>query len=70
MTHWLRSRAAAAHLNVSVSTLYRWALTHGMPCHPVGGINQYDRDEIDKWVRGHRRRQILTRHKFGDRRCG
>ncbi len=48
---WLSRTEAAAHLGITVSTLYRWeTLRIGPPFAVIGGRKRYRLDAIKAWL--------------------
>jgi len=48
---WLRTRQAAAHLNIGYRTLEKLRSTDGgPPCRKIAGTVLYSMDELDRWA--------------------
>ena len=43
---------AAAYLGLSVKTIYKWAERRSMPAYKVGRVWRFDREELDRFVKG------------------
>lgn len=52
---------AAEYAGISIRTLHKWKLD-GLPFSAVGGTVRIHRDDLDKYIRGHRARTIARRH--------
>ena len=52
----------ADHLRVSKQTVYKWTNHLAMPVSRIGGVNRYDRSEVDVWAKRHEQRKTLNRH--------
>lgn len=47
---WLDVEGIAAHLKVSVPTIYRWIESQKIPCHRLGKLWRFKASEVDKWL--------------------
>ena len=47
---YLTIRDLSEHLQVSVSTIYKWTSKNQIPFFKLGGSLRFKKDEIDKWV--------------------
>jgi len=45
---WLRTNEVANYLNISKSRVYKFKAEGLISCRKIGGINYYDRREIDQ----------------------
>ena len=52
MATWLDFKELTAYLKMPRSTLYRLVQHHELPGHKIGRSWRFDRDEIDKWIKG------------------
>jgi excisionase family DNA binding protein len=52
MTEWLDFKRLTVYLKLPKSTLYRLVQQGQLPGHKVGRSWRFDRDEIDKWIKG------------------
>ena len=56
----LRAKQAAAYLNMSVDTLYKYANDGRLPGFQLnGGHWRFRRDELDEWMRRSSRRGVV-----------
>ena len=62
---WLRVPAAAAHAHVSQRTIRDW-VAGGLTSYKVCGVVLIDSEELDDFIRGHRRRRFVRRHVVGN----
>ncbi len=47
---WLTPEEAAAHLKISIKTLYEWSRDQGCPFHAYSQrLRRYERGELDAW---------------------
>lgn len=49
---WLKTRQAAAHLEVSLSTLRRWMVQTSIPFSRIGRVVRFDANALDRWTKG------------------
>jgi excisionase family DNA binding protein len=55
MAVWLNFKELTAYLKMPRSTLYRLVQKKQLPGHKVGKVWRFDRDEIDRWIKGDQR---------------
>jgi excisionase family DNA binding protein len=48
---WLSVDEIAAYLGIKRDTIYKWIEFKDMPCHKVGRLWKFRKEEIDDWVR-------------------
>ncbi|NWJ47100.1 MAG: helix-turn-helix domain-containing protein [Chloroflexi bacterium] len=48
---WLSVDDIAAYLGVKRDTVYKWIELKSMPCHKVGRLWKFKKEEVDGWVR-------------------
>lgn len=48
---WLSVDEIAAHLGIKRETVYTWINKKDMPCHKVGRLWKFNKDEVNEWVR-------------------
>ncbi|MBU0679705.1 MAG: helix-turn-helix domain-containing protein [Verrucomicrobia bacterium] len=48
---WLSVDEIAAHLVIKRETVYTWINKKKMPCHKVGRLWKFSKDEVNDWVR-------------------
>jgi excisionase family DNA binding protein len=58
MAIWLDFKELTSYLKMPRSTLYRLVQSKQLPGHKVGRSWRFDRDEIDRWIKGDGRTQI------------
>ena len=49
---WYSVSEIAAHLGISIDTVYRWIDHKGLPAHRIGRLWKCKLAEVDAWVRG------------------
>jgi excisionase family DNA binding protein len=47
---WLSVDEIATHLGIKRDTVYRWIDKHAMPCHRMGRLWKFKKDQVDAWV--------------------
>ena len=47
---WISVDQVAAHLGVSVDSVYRWISGRALPAHRVGRVWRFKISEVDQWV--------------------
>lgn len=47
---WVTPRQAAAHLEVSLSTLRRWMRDTSIPFSRIGRVVRFDVNALDRWT--------------------
>ena len=47
---WLSVDEIANYLGIKRDTVYKWIAEKRMPCHRVGRLWKFRKDEIDVWV--------------------
>ena len=57
MAEWLDFKLLTAYLKMPKSTLYKLVQQKELPGHKVGRSWRFDREEIDKWIKGGRSQQ-------------
>lgn len=55
MKHYLDIAALAERLRIKRSTIYAWAEQGSIPHLKLGRLIRFDPDEIEAWLRAHRR---------------
>lgn len=55
MAVWLNFQELIAYLKMPRSTLYRLVQNKQLPGHKIGKVWRFDRDEIDRWIKGDQR---------------
>lgn len=55
MAVWLDFKELSAYLKMPKSTLYRLVQKKQLPGHKIGRGWRFDRDEIDRWIKGDKR---------------
>jgi len=58
MAIWLDFKELTSYLKMPRSTLYRLVQNKQLPGHKVGRSWRFDREEIDRWIKGDGRIQI------------
>lgn len=58
MAIWLDFKELTSYLKMPRSTLYRLVQSKQLPGHKVGRSWRFDREEIDRWIKGDGRTQI------------
>jgi excisionase family DNA binding protein len=58
MAIWLDFKELTSYLKMPRSTLYRLVQNKQLPGHKVGRSWRFDREEIDRWIKGDGRTQI------------
>jgi excisionase family DNA binding protein len=58
MAIWLNFQELTSYLKMPRSTLYRLVQSKQLPGHKVGRSWRFDREEIDRWIKGDGRTQI------------
>jgi len=48
---WLSIKDISKHLGVSSDTVYKWIDKNGMPCHRMGKLWKFQKNEVDAWVK-------------------
>ena len=48
---WYSVNEIAAHLGISIDTVYRWIEHKGLPAHRIGRLWKCKLAEVDAWVR-------------------
>ncbi len=46
----LRAKELAEYLHLSLSTIYSWAKTAGLPCKKIRGCLLFDLDAVMNWI--------------------
>ncbi len=46
----LRAKELAEYLHLSLSTVYSWAKTAGLPCKKIRGCLLFDLDAVMNWI--------------------
>jgi excisionase family DNA binding protein len=52
MATWLDFKELTSYLKMPRSTLYRLVQRNELPGHKLGRSWRFDRDEIDRWIKG------------------
>lgn len=47
---WYSVKQMAIYLGISKETMYRMVKKKEIPCHQIGKLWRFNREEIDKWV--------------------
>jgi len=58
MAIWLDFKELTSYLKMPRSTLYRLVQNNQLPGHKVGRSWRFDREEIDRWIKGDGRTQM------------
>jgi excisionase family DNA binding protein len=51
---WLSVDEIAGYLGIKRDTVYKWITEKHMPCHRVGRLWKFRKEEIDEWVKSGR----------------
>lgn len=51
-TKWMTAEETAEYLGLSTKGIYNRASANKIPFHRIDGRMRFDRDELDRWVRG------------------
>jgi excisionase family DNA binding protein len=56
------------HLSISKNTIYSWVNQRRIPYHKVGSLLRFDINEIDEWLKEHKKETNLKWEVLNDKR--
>lgn len=60
-TRWLSVQDVSDYLGISIVTTYRLLLKKSIPCYRIGKLWRFSADDIDKWVRSGKSKNVSTK---------
>jgi len=57
---WLSVDEIADYLGIKRDTVYKWISERKMPGHKIGRLWKFNKEEVNKWVRGEANEDITS----------
>jgi len=64
---WLSVDEIATYLGIKRDTVYKWISERQMPCHKIGRLWKFNKEEVDEWVRGGGAAENTTERRGADK---
>lgn len=58
MTNLLNIEQAAAILNISVSTLYKWVEQYKITSYKINGNVRFKQEHLENWIENHKVKEV------------